>query len=338
MGSLHPGGPPDAWHHNMDLSCRRRRANFLTLYSMLYSLDFGERRWTLAGCAFRHFSSRRSCRGKMKLGNFQLDVISDGAFSLDGGQLFGVIPKPLWQRKMPADERNRVRVLLNCLLIRTGKQNILVDTGIGDKFDAKFKEIYDVQHPTTLLAGLGEMGLGPEDIDIVVNTHLHFDHCGWNTRRIEGTTIPTFPRARYLVQKGEWDHALNPTDRDRASYVEEYFKPAERQTEFLRGNSEIVPGVRVEVIPGHTADLACVHVESGDDFACFVSDIVPTVAHVPYSWSTSFDLFPLETLAGKKRLLPDLARKRVVVILPHDRPAWVRLVDVDGKITAEALA
>jgi glyoxylase-like metal-dependent hydrolase (beta-lactamase superfamily II) len=274
----------------------------------------------------------------MKLGDFELHTISDGTFALDGGQLFGVIPKPLWQRKMPADERNRVRLFLNCLLIRTGSENILVDTGIGDKFDAKFKEIYDVRHPPMLIAGLEKLDLRPDDIDIVINTHLHFDHCGWNTRRWEGKTIPTFPRARYFVQRGEWEHALDPTERDRASYVEECFKPAEGQTELLSGGAEIVPGIRVEVVPGHTGDLQCVRVESRGDCAYFISDVVPTAAHLPYPWSTSFDLFPLQTLAGKRRLLPELAREEAVVIFPHDpHVPWARLVDIDGKIATESL-
>jgi glyoxylase-like metal-dependent hydrolase (beta-lactamase superfamily II) len=259
----------------------------------------------------------------MKLGPFELNTIRDGTFALDGGQMFGVVPKPLWERRAPADTRNRIRLSLTCLLIRTGRQNILVETGIGDKFDEKFRDIYDVRHPPALLAGLDNLGLKPEDIHLVINTHLHFDHCGWNTRRLNGKTIPTFPRARYFIQRGEWECALNPTERDRASYLEE----------FLEGEAEIMPGVRLEVVPGHTRHLQCVRIESGDECAYFISDVVPTAAHLPYPWIMSFDLYPLETLAGKKRLLPELAQKQAIVIFPHDPNApWLRLVEREGKI------
>jgi glyoxylase-like metal-dependent hydrolase (beta-lactamase superfamily II) len=272
----------------------------------------------------------------MKLGSFELHAISDGTFALDGGQMFGVVPKPLWERKAPADDRNRIRLSLTCLLIRAGRQNILIETGIGDKFDAKFKDIYDVQHPPTLLAGLEELGLRPEDVHVVINTHLHFDHCGWNTRRVDGKTVATFPCARYLIQRGEWEHALNPTERDRASYIEEFFKPAEPQTEFLDGDAEIAPGIRLEVVPGHTRNLQCVRIESGNECAYFISDTVPTTAHLAYPWIMSFDLYPMETLASKMRLLPELARKRAIVVFPHDPDVpWLRLVEIEGKIATQ---
>jgi glyoxylase-like metal-dependent hydrolase (beta-lactamase superfamily II) len=252
--------------------------------------------------------------------------------------MFGVVPKTLWERKAPADERNRIRLSLTCLLIQTGRQNILVETGLGDKFDAKFKDIYDVQHPTTLLAGLDDLGVKPEDIHLVINTHLHFDHCGWNTRRVNGETVPTFPRARYFIQRGEWERALNPTERERGSYREEFFLAAEPQTEFLQGDAEIMPGIRLEVVPGHTRHLQCVRIESGNECAYFISDVVPTAAHLPYAWIMSFDLYPLETLAGKKRLLPELARKRALVIFPHDlNEPCVRLVENEGEIEARAV-
>jgi len=274
----------------------------------------------------------------MKLGDFELHTVSDGTFALDGGQMFGVVPKPLWERKAPADERNRIRLSLTCLLIRTGRLTILVETGLGNKFDAKFKDIYDVQHPPTLLASLHELSLKPEEIDIVINTHLHFDHCGWNTRRLGGKTVPTFPRARYFIQRGEWQRALNPTERERASYIEEFFLAAEPQTEFLDGDAEIASGIRLEVVPGHTRNLQCVRIESGSECAYFISDTVPTAAHLAYPWIMSFDLYPLETLASKKRLLPELAGKKAIVIFPHDpNVPWVRLMESNSKIVAQPI-
>ncbi|HEV2176409.1 MAG TPA: MBL fold metallo-hydrolase [Terriglobia bacterium] len=275
----------------------------------------------------------------MKLGRFEIFALSDGAFKLDGGQMFGVVPKTLWEKEIPADSRNRVRLGLTCLLVRTGKHNIVIETGIGDKFDARFADIYGVEHPTTLLHGLQEHGCQPGDIDIVINTHLHFDHCGWNTRREGAKTVSTFPRARYFIQRGEWEHALAPTERDRASYMEEFFQPAEAQTEFLNGDQEIAPGVRVEVLPGHTRNLQGVWIESDGERALFISDLVPTRAHVAYPWIMGFDLYPLDTLATKKRLLPQLVEQDVLVVFPHDAgTAWGKLAKHDGKITAAELS
>src|SRR5579859_3160277 len=165
--------------------------------------------------------------------------------------MFGVVPKPLWERKIPADSRNRIRLGLNCLLVRTGRENVLIETGIGDKFDAKFADIYAVDHSRTLPNDLERHGLPPDQIDIVINSHLHFDHCGWNTRREGDRVVPTFPRARYFVQRVECEHALAPNERDRASYIAEFVRAAEPQTQFLDGDQAVIPGIRVQVLPGH---------------------------------------------------------------------------------------
>jgi len=271
----------------------------------------------------------------MKLGDFDICALSDGAFALDGGQVFGVVPKVLWEKKVPADARNRVPMGLNCLLVRTGRRNILIETGIGDKFDRKFADIYDVRRTATLLDGLKGHGLAPDDVDIVINTHLHFDHCGWNVRRDGSKLVATFRRARYVVQRGEWEHALRPTERDRASYIAEFFLPAEAQTDFLDGDHEIVPGIRVEVAPGHNRNMQCVWIESEGRQACFISDLVPTRWHLAYPWIMSLDLYPMETLANKKRLLPLLAAGQALVVFPHVVEApWARLAESEGKITA----
>lgn len=271
----------------------------------------------------------------MKLGDFHISALSDGTFALDGGQMFGVVPKVLWEKKLAADSRNRVRLALTCLLVRTGRHNVIIETGIGDKFDRKFADIYGVEKTTTLLTELGRHDLRAGDIDIVINTHLHFDHCGWNTRREGSRIVPTFSRARYCVQQGEWEHALAPTERDRASYIEECFRAAEPQTDFLHGDAEIVPGVRVEVMPGHTQDMQCVWVESQGQRACFVSDLVPTLVHLPYPWIMGLDLYPLKTLASRKQLLPRLAREGVLAVFPHDASTpWARLAESGGKIAA----
>ncbi len=275
----------------------------------------------------------------MKLGAFDFHLLSDGFFALDGGQMFGVVPKTLWEKKMPADSRNRIRLGLNCVLVDTGSHKVMIETGIGDKLDARFADIYAIDHSALLPAELEKRGIGLADVDVVINSHLHFDHCGWNTRREGGRLMPTFPRARYFIQRGEWEHALNPTERDRASYIEEFFAAAESQTEFLQGDGEVVPGVRVEVTPGHTRHLQIVWIESQGERACFISDVVPTRAHLPYPWIMAFDLYPLETLASKKRLLPRLAAEDVLVVFPHDpQVPCARLAERDGKIVVRGVA
>jgi glyoxylase-like metal-dependent hydrolase (beta-lactamase superfamily II) len=275
----------------------------------------------------------------MKLGDFDLHPLSDGTFALDGGQMFGVVPKVMWEKRIPSDSRNRVHLSLTCLLIRAGRKNILVESGIGDKFNSKLRDIYAVDHSTTLLGELKRLDLEPEDIDIVINTHLHFDHCGWNTRLQGGKLVPTFSRARYLVQRGEWEHALHPTERDRASYMADFFRPAESNTELLEGDQEILPGIRVEVVPGHTRNMQCVWIESRGRQAVFISDLVPTSAHLSYPWIMSLDLYPMDTLAQKKRLLPQLVAEGTLVGFPHDPCApWMRLFETEGKITAQPVS
>jgi glyoxylase-like metal-dependent hydrolase (beta-lactamase superfamily II) len=275
----------------------------------------------------------------MKLGAFEIHALSDGTFGLDGGQMFGVVPKTLWEKKLPADERNRVRLGLTCLLVQTDKYNVLIETGIGDKFDAKHVNIYNIDHSSRLPDEFSSHGLGVEDIDVVINTHLHFDHCGWNTRREGEQIVPTFPKARYFMQRAEWEHALHPSERDRASYLEEWFAPAEPQTVFVEGAREIVPGIRVELAPGHVQDMQCVWIESEGQRACFISDLVPTRAHLPFSWIMAFDLYPMETLASKKRLLPQLAEDHVLVVFPHDPVVpWGVLVEAEGKLVFQPVA
>jgi glyoxylase-like metal-dependent hydrolase (beta-lactamase superfamily II) len=272
----------------------------------------------------------------VRLGDFEIEALSDGTFRLDGGQMFGVVPKPLWEKKIPADSRNRIRLGLNCLLVRTGRENVLIETGIGDKFDARFADIYAVDHSTTLPADLERHGLAAHQIDVVINSHLHFDHCGWNTRREGDQVVPTFARARYYAQRGEWEHALAPNERDRASYIAEFFRAAESQTVFLDGDQNVIPGIRVQVLPGHNRNLQAVWIESAGERACFISDLVPTSAHLPYPWIMAFDLYPMETLANKHKLLPELVRDRVLVVFPHDAEMpWARLVERAGKIVAE---
>ena len=191
----------------------------------------------------------------MRLGEIEFYILNNGTFRLDGGAMFGVIPKPMWERLAPADEKNRITLSMNSLLIRAEGKWILVETGAGDKYDAKRRDIYAFEGAPRLPGQIAAHGLGPEQIDIVVNTHLHFDHCGWNTRIVDGVAVPTFPNAKYYVHLGEFEHARHPTERDRASYFPENFEPMVKtgQWHLVEGQGgEVVSGVELFVLPGHT--------------------------------------------------------------------------------------
>jgi len=257
----------------------------------------------------------------MKFGQFELQLLSDGFFRLDGGAMFGVVPRVLWQKKFQPDERNRIRLALNSLLILDGKQAVLVETGIGDKMTVKQVDIYGIEHTTTLPVSLRTHGLGSDDIDMVVDTHLHFDHCGWNTRRAsDGSLAPTFPRAHYYVQAGELEHARQPTERDRASFLPENFEPMQATNQWiaLTGDREIIPGVELVRVPGHTRDMQCVRVRSQGRTAFFFADMVPTTAHLPVAWIMGYDLYPLKTLEQKKRWIPQAVREEWLCFFVHD--------------------
>jgi glyoxylase-like metal-dependent hydrolase (beta-lactamase superfamily II) len=256
----------------------------------------------------------------MKLGELEFHILNDGSLRLDGGAMFGVVPKPLWEREMPADARNRISLTMNILLIRTGGKIILVETGAGGKWEAKLADIFGIGQPPRLPEQLAAHGVRPEQVNIVINTHLHFDHCGWNTHVVEGKAVPYFPNARYVVQRGELEHAKNPTDRDRASYLMDNFAPMEAtgQWELLESDAEITPGVEVIRMPGHTLNMQCVRLTGGGKTAFFFADLAPTTAHLPFAWVMGYDLFPLTTLENKKKWIPETARGGWLALFAHD--------------------
>jgi glyoxylase-like metal-dependent hydrolase (beta-lactamase superfamily II) len=256
----------------------------------------------------------------VRLGDLEFTIVSDGGFRLDGGAMFGVIPKPLWEKKIPADERNRIQLGMNCVLVRTAGKTVLIEAGAGDKLDSKLRGIYAIEEGPRLLDRLAAHGVTPDRVDIVVDTHLHFDHCGWNTRIVNGKAVPTFPNAQYFLQRGELDHAKGPNERDRASYMPDNFLPVEAAGQFvlLDGDREIVPGIELIRVPGHNADMQCVRLSGGGKSAfCFV-DLVPTTAHVPFPWIMGYDLYPMQTLANKKKWIPEIAASGALVIFAHD--------------------
>jgi glyoxylase-like metal-dependent hydrolase (beta-lactamase superfamily II) len=255
----------------------------------------------------------------VKLGELEFHIINAGHVLLDGGAMFGVIPKPMWEKKAPADARNRITLAMNCLLVHSAGKRILIETGVGDKMNAKLRDIYAIDGPY-LEQGLQDRGLTPADIDIVVNTHLHFDHCGGNTRIEKEKIVPAFPKARYVVHRGEFEHALNPTERDRASYIPDNYLPvqAAEQFELLDDDGKIAPGVNLVRLPGHTANMFGVKLTGGGKTAFLFSDLVPMTVHLPLPWIMGYDLYPMITLENKKRWIPEVAREGWLALFSHD--------------------
>ncbi|MDC4203873.1 MAG: MBL fold metallo-hydrolase [Candidatus Manganitrophus sp.] len=266
-------------------------------------------------------STASRSRFDMKLGTFEIQPLTDGTFRLDGGAMFGVVPKVLWEKHHPADDRNRIHLELGVLLIRAHGMNIVVDTGIGNKGDEKFNEIYAVNRTPSIEASLAKHGLAPTDIALVINTHFHFDHAGGNTRRDDhGHIHPTFPRATYFIQKGEWEFANTPNERTRGSYLLENYEvlPKEGRLDLLEGNSEILKGVSVVRTPGHTEHHQSILVESNGEKALFIGDLIPTAAHLPLPYIMGYDLFPLTTMETKRELLAQAHEEHWLLIFQHD--------------------
>jgi glyoxylase-like metal-dependent hydrolase (beta-lactamase superfamily II) len=277
---------------------------------------------------------------QLTLGDFELSIFSDGTYPLDGGAFFGVVPKVMWSRKVASDEKNYVQAGLNSLLIRTGKQTVLVETGMGNKLSERMVKFYG--QPAQLLTNLAAAGIAPEDIDVVINTHLHFDHCGWNTvRGKDGTIVPTFPRAKYYAPEGEWQYARKPSERDSISYISDNYDPLVQsgQMTLLKGGEEIVPGILVKTFPGHTAHMQAVIVESRGQTACYISDLIPTTAHIDITWGMGFDLYPLQTIESKKQYYAKAIGEKWLTVFTHDAKtpwAYVEKDDV-GKMVARGV-
>jgi glyoxylase-like metal-dependent hydrolase (beta-lactamase superfamily II) len=273
------------------------------------------------------------------LGRWQMHCIHAGVQRLDGGAMFGVVPKPLWERRIAPDQRNRIPLAMRCLLIEHDVGPILIDTGAGNKEDAKFHEIYGVENRgadgrTRLEDGLRDVGFQPDDIVIVINTHLHFDHAGGNTYRDpSGAIRPSFPNARYVVQAGEYDYATHTNERTAASYFPHNFVPlAERGVfDLVNGEPEVAAGVRLLRTPGHTPHHQGVLLESAGERAFFIADLAPTVAHLPLPWIMGYDVEPLVTLETKRRVLRRALDEDWLVVFEHDPVTpWGR-VAFDGK-------
>jgi glyoxylase-like metal-dependent hydrolase (beta-lactamase superfamily II) len=275
----------------------------------------------------------------MQFGDYRIEVVSDAEFRLDGGAMFGVVPRALWQKAAPPDEENRIRLNTNCLYVEGAGERVLVETGLGDKWPPRHVGMYGIERERTLGENLRAItGCAPEDLTVVVNTHLHFDHAGGNTTLdAEGRAVPTFPNARHFVSRAEYEHAESPHERDRASYLSENWRPLEEsgQLELKDADYEVLPGLRLETVPGHSRTMQCLRLVSGGRTLFGFADLVPTRAHVPLAWIMGYDLYPVETLEAKRRLLPQAAREGWLCLFYHDADApLAHIVEADGKLRA----
>lgn len=280
----------------------------------------------------------------MRVGAWQLDTVSGGAFKLDGGAMFGVVPKPLWERVEPADEQNRIRMATNCVLARDGRHTVLIDTGTGTKHSAKEREVFAVEPGDHLVENLARLGVAPEDVDTVVLTHLHFDHAGGSTRvGTDGKIVPTFSRARHIVQRGEWELAASGVPELRGVYPTEHFLPLLEtgSVQLIDGDVELVPGMRSLVTPGHTQYHQSVVMASGGETALYIADLCPMSAHLRSHWCMAYDVDVLETRRRKPRVLGQAAEGGWWVLWDHDPDMVAARVSRDAKrefVVVESLA
>jgi len=334
-----------------DLACRGLICEILDLpaKATLRRLPrLGENGETWGTPSFIFLCGTLNLMHRLPLGDFELCVFSDGTYPLDGGAFFGVIPKVMWSRKMEADAKNYITCGLNSLLVRTGKQTILIETGIGNKLSDRMRKFYG--QPAKLLDNLSAAGIAPEDIDIVINSHLHFDHCGWNTVcDRSGQIVATFPRAKYYAPEGEWQYARRPSERDAISYISENYDPLVEsgQMTLLKGGEEVVPGISVKTFRGHTASMQGIIVRGSQNphppnscsppTACYISDLMPTSAHIDLTWGMGFDLYPLDTIASKKEYYARALPEKWLTVFTHDaKLPWAYLEpDAAGKMVAK---
>jgi glyoxylase-like metal-dependent hydrolase (beta-lactamase superfamily II) len=278
----------------------------------------------------------------MTLGDFELTPVLDGYFRLDGGAMFGVVPKPLWEKRAQADERNRIQLGMRPLLVRDATRLMIIDAGIGDKMDAKSADIYGLDRRENLDVTMARAGVTAADIDLVIASHLHFDHAGgFTVKDASGALRPRFPNARYVASHGEWEDATHPHERNRASYLAENFVPLQEAgvLDFIGGDQEIVPGIRVRRTGGHTQYHHIIQVESGGKTAVFAADLMPTTAHVEAPWIMGYDLYPMDTLAFKKRFLGEAIEREYVVFFEHDpRVAAGVIREKNGRPYVESIA
>jgi len=270
----------------------------------------------------------------MQFGDLQIDLLSDGTFKLDGGAMFGIVPKPLWTRERPADERNRMLLSCNCPLIRWGKEILLIDCGLGRKWNAKQREIYAIDPRPTLIDELAALGLKPSDITILLHTHLHLDHAGWNSQlNANGELEPVFVNARHVVERRELEVARTPNEIQRGTYLAENIAPidAQKSWDLFDDLREVIPGVSAFRTGGHTYGHCGVRIDSGGQKALFIGEMMPTTAHRHLPWIMAYDLYPLETLEMKRALFKEVLSANTLVLLNHDPAALAVRLKLNGE-------
>jgi len=275
----------------------------------------------------------------MKFGDYRVEIVPDCEFRLDGGAMFGVVPRNLWSKFCPPDEQNRIRMNMNCVFIDTGAERVLIETGIGDKWSEKHRAMYGIDRKRSLAESVHAItGTAPQDVTIVVNTHLHFDHAGGNTVHDEaGQARAQFPNARYFISQAEYEHAESPSDRDKASYFPENWRPLKDsgQLQLKPDTYEVVPGLIMETHPGHNRSMQCWRLSTNGQTLFGFADLVPMRAHVPFAWVMGYDLYPVETVEAKKKLLPQAARENWTCLFYHDpEQPLARIAEDDGKLRA----
>lgn len=283
------------------------------------------------------YTAPMSWTHQKQVGDATVTTLTDAQFRLDGGAMFGTIPKVLWNELNPADELNRISLRINPLLIQIGEKNILVETGFWDQGGEKFEAMYALDRDETVFRGLSDVGLSPDDIHIVINTHLHFDHAG---RNVTLTGDPTFPNARYVVQKQELHDARHAHERSRASYIAAYIEPIADAGLFdeIDGEAEIVPGVSVLPLPGHNLGQQGVVLRSGGETLVYTADLIATTAHVPYPYVMGYDLYPVTCLEMRKKYLPQWFEEGAIICPPHDpQVAFAQLAEAKRGFTLEAV-
>jgi glyoxylase-like metal-dependent hydrolase (beta-lactamase superfamily II) len=277
----------------------------------------------------------------LSMGALTLTPILDGYFYLDGGAMFGVVPKTLWERVAPADDRNRIRMAMRAWLVQGGGRTVLIDAGAGGKLGPKAAEIYKFEGVPSLLASLASAGVTPDAVDVVIASHLHFDHAGGFTyRAADGSIHPQFPRARHIVRRGEWDDARAPHERNRASYFDENYVPLETAglLDLIDADGEVLPGISLRRTGGHTRHHQIVEIASEGRSAIFAADLLPTAAHLPLPYIMGYDLYPMETLEFKRGFLAEAVEREHLILFEHDPVVAAGVIrSHGGKLSVERL-